>query len=738
MNAKAAESSQESVDFIDFYDIWRILVNYKYFLIIFLSIVTVVAVFTVSRMSPIYIATSTLLLNENNENVLSLSNPLDMALSGGDDMIVTEMEVLRSRNMIAQVLKELDMENHPAFKQALQKKGFGQVILQYISPGDSNFTVSLEPESERFRMIGLVNRYLTVKSIPQTRMISVSYEASSPVLARDVANTLADLYIQRHEQIFKDNAEREAKWLEERIEQVNGQLQTLEESLSEFIETNDLVVIDGVSGLSAAKIKQLKVQLLKEQQRNLELFSINTLVKEAGISNLNALLSVDYVSKNPTIQLLRRTEMTAQKKVSELSAVYGSKHPRMVSAKTELNEAQNNLQSELRVMAVNTGTNLATSNSMVSELTGKLEEARKEHQKNQKLENQFIRFTREIDSTRQMYEKLTQQALRNRLTTAAYVGIASVVDPAFAPPFPAKPKKKVIVGMIILLAGAFAVTIILLLESMMNDSFRSASDVTKYLGVPLLGITPKLSKLKRKKLDFAFWEKEQGGFVEAIRTIKTNLLLQFRQDANQKLIAVTSTLADEGKSVVAMNLAFSLSGQGKVLLIDADLRRPSLGERFGLPPGHPGLVELLKGEARFVDCVYRDKQSGMSVLPAGGECDDPLDLLFAPRFHLLLKRLKHHYRYVIIDSVQTEAVSDAFVVAKKADALVYIVKVSSTKREQVISLFERLHSQGINVKGVVATQVDVANKRNRDRFANYYDFKNAIKKQIIKTEKNSA
>ena len=724
MNANVDKNAQESVDFIDFYDIWRIIINYKFSLGLFISVVAVLAVVLVSRITPTYVATATLLLEEKKENAFSLPS-FDLGMNE-DESKITEMEVLRSRAMMANVIEELDLRNQPAFKRAIQNKGLAHTVAGYLPFANVYQVAKMDEESEQFKMVGLFDRSLTVRSIPQTRMISVSFESSSPELARDVANTLAKLYIERREKVSKDDAELEAQWLDERLDEMRNTLQELEQSLADFIETNDLVVIDGVSGLSAGKIKQLKTQLLREQQQNLELKSVKSLIDTTGMNDPMSLLSVDYVAKNPTLQMLRQTEMRAQQKVNELATVYGAKHPKMIAAQGELDEAKKNLLNELKVMAANTETNLVASNLMLTELQTNLQLARQEHQKNQKLENRFIRLTREIDSTRQMYEKLLQQSLRNNLATASHGAFASIVDPAIAPPFPAKPKKKVIVGMAIFLAGAMAITFILLLDAMQNNTFRSAADVNRFLGVPLLGITPRLSMFDRKRPDFAFLEKDQHGFIEAIRTIKTNLLLQLKQDPNQKIIAVTSTLTDEGKSVVSMNLAFSLAGQGKVLLIDADLRKPSIGGRFGLSGDHPGLVELLKGEVKFAECSYRDKPSGVTILPAGGTCDDPLDLLFSPRFHLLLKRLKQHYSYIVIDSVQTEAVSDAFVIAKKADCLLYVVKASSTKRDQVISLFERMKAQGIEVKGVVATQVDVSNRQSKERFANYYDFNNVI------------
>ena len=267
-----------------------------------------------------------------------------------------------------------------------------------------------------------------------------------------------------------------------------------------------------------------------------------------------------------------------------------AKHPLMINAKKALSEANNNLLQDLKVLLENTEITLTTSNHVLEQLKKELMEARAEHQKNQKLENHFINVTKEIESSRQLYEKLLQQALHNRLKTASHVGIASIVDAAFTPPYPVKPKKKLIVGMMIVMAAAFAITVILFVDAAMNYSFRSANDVNKHLGVELLGITPKCGKLKKHNLDVALADKDHEGFVEAIRTVKTNLLLHFKQDNNQKLIAVTSTVAGEGKSTVALNLAYSLVGQGKVLLIGADLRQPSIGAKIGMEGHHVGLV----------------------------------------------------------------------------------------------------------------------------------------------------
>ena len=176
----------------------------------------------------------------------------------------------------------------------------------------------------------------------------------------------------------------------------------------------------------------------------------------------------------------------------------------------------------------------------------------------------------------------------------------------------------------------------------------------------------------------AYLEDTYRRFAESVRTFRTSLLLTHLDRAHQ-VIAVTSTSPGEGKTTTSANLAMSLAQMGKVLLIDADLRKPTLAKRFDIPVFHPGLSNLMIGTEQLGECVHVDTQSGVTIMPSGQIPSNPLELLSNPRFAELLSELKAQYDHIIIDTPPTQAVSDALVIAQSVDSVVYVVKSDITR-----------------------------------------------------------
>src|SRR5690606_32949220 len=252
---------------------------------------------------------------------------------------------------------------------------------------------------------------------------------------------------------------------------------------------------------------------------------------------------------------------------------------------------------------------------------------------------------------------------------------ARIIDSAVAPTKPAKPKKSLIVAIAGLLAMFAGVGLTLLLEAL-NNTFRSSEDVENQLNLPVLGILPRTKGKPQLEMLSAFSKAADQGFSEAIRTIRTSLVLA-NLDTPRKVSLLTSSVPGEGKSTLAANLAISLGQMEKVLLIDADMRRPSLAKGFRLPVGSPGLANIIADTASPSDC-FKAIEPGVDLLPAGAVPPNPQELLASARFSECLKEWAQTYDRIIIDSPPTMAVSDALLLSKKADAIVYVVKSDST------------------------------------------------------------
>jgi capsular exopolysaccharide synthesis family protein len=218
-----------------------------------------------------------------------------------------------------------------------------------------------------------------------------------------------------------------------------------------------------------------------------------------------------------------------------------------------------------------------------------------------------------------------------------------------------------------------------------------------------------------------FYKKDQRAFSESIRTLRTSFTLT-NIDKAQQVIQVTSSQPNEGKTTTSINIAFAMAQMESVLLIDADMRRPSICKLFGLPAYQPGLANLIAGTEKLEDCIYKDEQSGIDVLTAGMIPPNPLELLSSPKFVELLADFRTKYDRIVIDMAPTQAVSDALVVSKYVDSLIYIIRADYTRQKVAKNGIGRLLEVNAKLAGVVLNYVDVSKKENYEGYHGYYDY----------------
>ena len=252
-----------------------------------------------------------------------------------------------------------------------------------------------------------------------------------------------------------------------------------------------------------------------------------------------------------------------------------------------------------------------------------------------------------------------------------------------------------------------------LLYEQMDATVKGIADVEEKIGLKMLGILPLikngfLGKVgARLPLNPLQIEDKKGTFFESVNTIRTAISIDDATNP-RKVIVVTSSVPGEGKSTTAINLAYSMAQLERVLLIDCDMRRPSLGSALGTPKDSPGLTNLITGTATARQCIKRGAFDGhVDVLTTGPLPEQPLELLSSKRFEKILEKLGEYYDRIVIDSAPTQAVSDALVLSKMCDALVYVVKSHDTELNLVKRGIQRLRQVNAPLAGVVITQVDI-------------------------------
>jgi succinoglycan biosynthesis transport protein ExoP len=425
------------------------------------------------------------------------------------------------------------------------------------------------------------------------------------------------------------------------------------------------------------------------------------------------------VLEHPLVQTLKQEQAKADLRVAELSKRYGPGHPKMQSAKSELNTANQELSRQVsRVVsgikadyknAINTEKNLER---QVAKLKGRLQGVNRK-------EFKLKEYEREVETNRHLYNLFLSRSKETDEAGGLESAHARVIDPAVITRVPIKPKKSLIVLLAVVVSGIVGVALAFLQDSL-NNTVRTPDDVEGKLRAAMLGFLPLVKNNKSTNAFEGFISDSKGNFAEAIRTIRTGLMLS-SLDEPHKITLITSSVPNEGKSTVSLNLAEAIGQMERVLLIDADMRRPTLAKTMGLPRSSLGLSNLVVGTATLKECVRSIEGSTVDVITSGVVPANPLELLSSKRFGGVLQKLGEHYDRIIIDSAPTHAVSDSLVLSSYADAVVYVVKADETPASLAVKGLQRLREVGAPITGVVLNKVDVdKNSRYGSYYAGYY------------------
>jgi succinoglycan biosynthesis transport protein ExoP len=636
-------SSQQD-DTIDLRHYWRVLMRFKWGIIGLAIAVTLAAVFFVSAMRPVYKSSVTLLIEQKQGKTLTSLDDVYGADLTGKEYLQTQFEILKSRELAARVVTDLNIAQHPDYivKASTEsvEKSWWQLIdwKQYLPAGhEQNPTPS---DEEKF--VALVDEFmlhLSIEPIRQTQLVKINFESYDRALTSRVANEMAKAYINSQMEARITLTQNAADWLSTRLGALKANLEVSEKKLQEYREQNNLVENGnktGVLGLSAEQLTQINQQVTK-----------------------------------------------AQFKISEISQRYGEKHPALIQAKLELGEAQR---------AFNEAKDAS------------IELSRKEFG--------FQELQREVQTNRNLYDTFFTRIKQANDSLELQTANARIIDSAVTPSSPFKPRKALLVSLALVLSLMFGGLLAFMLDYL-DSTFKGAEDVEDKLGVSMLGMVPLVKQKKKETSALLFLDDKYKNYAEAMRTVRTSVVLS-GIDKPHKTIMVTSSVPSEGKSTSAINLAVAIGQMERVLLIDADMRKPTIAKVLNLPPNSPGLSNLVAGTATQEDCILHMEDANIDVLTSGLIPPNPSELLSSHKFAELLRKFSQEYDRVIIDSPPTLLVSDALVMSKAVDAVVYVIRSDITTHQTVRTGINRLLAVKAPIIGVIL------NKVNMKKAAQYY------------------
>ncbi|ODS23134.1 hypothetical protein AB835_10455 [Candidatus Endobugula sertula] len=554
------------------------------------------------------------------------------------------------------------------------------------------------------KVVDTVMKSLVAFPIRGTQLVNIRFSAQDPQLAADIANVFADVYIESHLEAKLEVTQKASAWLSDRLSDLRQGLRKSEQALQAYREREKLVDTGDVRSIDVAELEQLTQSLVEATRKKSDTEALYRQMAEGNLP-LDRLLALPIVSNNVAVQGLVESRATARRRVAELSKRYGAKHPKMLSAVSDVTEVEGELRNQVSNVASGVEVNFLAAKDAEKALKTQIAEVKRRLQSVNRKEFDLRELEREVEANRQVYEVFLNRGKETNEAGNLESVNARVVDAAIPAEYVDKPEKKKIVMIAVLFSGIFAAAVVLLLD-FLDNTIKTPEDVEERLHVPLLGHLPldKENKGDAPLLDFLADEK--WNFAEAIRTIRTSFILS-GLDAPAKVTVITSSVPNEGKSTVSLCLAQALGQMEKVLLLDGDMRRPSIGKALDISLLTPGLSNLIAGTAELDECVTRLGDTEVDVITAGVVLGNPLDQIAGDRFQGVLQMMKEKYDRIIIDSAPIQAVSDSIVIATHADALIYVVKSDGSPTPVIKRGLRRLSETSARFSGVVLNQVDI-------------------------------
>jgi capsular exopolysaccharide synthesis family protein len=726
------EAKLTNDDVIDLSQYWQTIRGYLPRIISLAVVLTILVGLIVMSIIPNYIAKTSLLIESEQANVLSIEEVYGLDASK-KEYYQTQYEILKSRRIAEKVARRLNLVesnlfdldvvlmNKSAFSSFLSGfKSYVKSLLPFLPQQEiMEFTAEEVANNKLKFAVDILMARLTVTPVRSTQIVNISVELEDPLLAANLSNTFAVVYIENYLESKLDMTSKATVWLNDSLQGLRTKLAKAEQKLSEFDEREQVVNIDGVFGLASEQLQQLTEQL-SEAQNSLKKSEAVFNELNSGKATLEEVANLPEVLNHPTIINVKSSEVDAQSRLSELSQVYGPKHPKLIAANAELDSIKNSLFAQIRSLKSGINTEYRTAKNKVVLLKQELTEAKVEFRELTSLENQRRTLKREVDINQQLYDSFFTRLKETNELGGFESANARVLDYAQIPTIPSKPKKSLIIILSFIVSIAFGVFLVIILDSL-NSGIRSVEDVERKLGQRMLGIIPWQAHKKVKNLPVRhFFDAKNHIFSESIRTLRTSLQL-LNIDKPSKTILITSSVPKEGKSTVSINLAFAMGQLSKVLLIDTDLRRPTLAKQFDLPGFQPGVANLLAGTHSIEECLVTNEQCNIDLICAGTIPPNPQELLASDKFKDLIKSLEGQYDHIILDTAPTQAVSDAMVVSNLCDSVVYVVRADSTNQNVINNGLSRFLKNGKRVDGIVLNQVDLKKAKKNGGYSGYYD-----------------
>jgi capsular exopolysaccharide synthesis family protein len=670
-------------------------------------LLAVPSVLVISQLTPIYRATSVILVEGTKSKVVSI----DELYSGANpnrEYFQTQAEQIRSRDVALRVIRDLNLVDNPLFSKQ-NGAPFG---------GLSRLTASVDggapPDKEPIafaeaRVLELLHAGLSVTAARTSQLIQVSFDSPDPAWSAKIANAIVDAYIRSDLDARLKMTQTASSWLGEQLESLRTKLDVAEQRLHAYRDRAGLVSSRGsAEGGNARQLEELSQRLVQARVVRAQVEETHSQLRPGAPNRLQ----VPAVFNNPVVIKAREAESAAEAKLSDLRQRVGVAHPLYLAAQAELETAKRDLERQVNAVIASVEREYEAAKATERTLEASIARSRGAILDINRKQGELETLEREAATDRQLYQTFLARVKETSATADLQTPVARVVDPAIVPVKPAQPHKQRLAALAIALSALFAAFLTIVRDRRVKV-VRTSDEVESLLGVPLLAAVPITRKASPSEIASSVLRKPNSLFAESIRTACTGTQLALL-DVEHPIVMFGSSVPGEGKSTLALNFAIEQARNRKVLVIDADLRRPSIGKLLGLPSDSPGLADLVRRPTPEEAVQRISGVPGLSVIAGRESFENPLDIFADPRYAQALAKFRPQYGLIVIDSPPIELVSDAMLLARHVDAIVFVVRAAETPVAMVRRGLAKLDSAGAPILGIVL------NAHDFERAGRYY------------------
>lgn len=698
----------------------RVLIKRKWVVIASLTLIFGVVAIATLRATRIYDAGGSIAISKTDPAMLNLNNPSN---GGGADYsdptdLDTEVSILRSDLLALQVIKQLNLDKQPEFGGSEEAPSQSlELTTDVIQPDSAKTTALLEAFKGNLRV--------TLR--PNTRVIDIHYKSSDPDLAARVVNTLIHTYIEQNFKTRFESTMQASDWPSKQLVDLQMKVETSQEKLVQYQKEHEILGIDEKQNIITSKLDELNKELTAAESERMEKESIYRLV-QSGDPDTAAAAAVGSTagagrtsSTSSLLEKLREQQADLKIQVAQLGTQFGPSYPKVAQLNSQLKEVEAQIQIEMTKVVSRVRSDYLASLQRENMLHAAMDKQKQEANRLNESAIEYSLLRRDLETNRTLYEGLLEKLKEAGVTAGLRSTNIRPVDEARVPTAPADPNVPRNLTFARALGLTTGIGLAFLLEGV-DNTVRTPEQAQVISALPSLGMIPLGSRIgtdsstkrsllvasSREVVELVTQWRPQSQMAEAYRALRTSLLLT-SLGAPPKVILVTSALPQEGKTTTSINTAIVLAQKGtRVLLIDADLRRPTIHKTLGMGP-KTGLSNVLTGNATLQQTMVRSTiLPSLWVLPAGTPPPNPAELLASTNMRDVLAKLREQYDHIVVDTPPTLSVTDAVVMSTRADAVVLVIRCGQTTKQALRRARDILVQVNARVSGVLLNAVDLA------------------------------